>query len=144
MENEMDIENTKENELFEDAPLELTQEASTDIKDTFEEIEPVTEQVIPQYPEIVKAAEALPERRSNKRILTGKVTSNKPDKTIVVKIERQVAHPLYKKYFKRSKKIMAHDENNACGMGDLVKIKECRPLSKFKRFELLEVVERAK
>jgi small subunit ribosomal protein S17 len=144
MENEMDIENTKENELFEDVHGETIPETSAETVNTFEEVEALPEQVIPIIPETVQTAEIQPERGSNKRILTGKVTSNKPDKTIVVNIVRQVAHPLYKKYFKRSKKIMAHDENNVCGMGDLVKIRECRPLSKYKRFELLEVVERAK
>jgi small subunit ribosomal protein S17 len=76
--------------------------------------------------------------------LQGKVISNKADKTISVKIVRQVAHPLYKKYYKRCIKMMAHDENNQCSIGDVVRVKECRPLSKMKRWELLEVVERAK
>lgn len=79
-----------------------------------------------------------------KKILQGKVTSNKSDKTIVVTVVRQVAHPIYKKYFKRSKNFMAHDEGNTCNIGDLVKIKECRPLSAKKRWELVEVLERAK
>lgn len=79
-----------------------------------------------------------------KRILTGKVVSDKPEKTIVVKVERQVAHPLYKKYFKRSKKYMAHDENNEAHEGDTVRIIEERPLSARKRWRLLEIVERAK
>ena len=84
------------------------------------------------------------EKKSNKRILQGKVFSNKADKTIVVKIVRQVAHPLYKKYYKKTKKIMAHDEKNECSIGDTVKVKECRPLSRNKRWELVEIVERAK
>lgn len=82
--------------------------------------------------------------KSRKRILTGKVVSDKPEKTIVVKVERQVAHPLYKKYFKRSKKYMAHDENNEAHEGDTVRIIEERPLSARKRWRLLEIVERAK
>lgn len=84
------------------------------------------------------------ERKPYKRILLGKVTSAKPDKTIIVKIERQVAHPIYKKYFKLSKKMMAHDVNNECKMGDTVRIRECRPLSAHKRWELVEIVQRAK
>ncbi|HRP01234.1 MAG TPA: 30S ribosomal protein S17 [Candidatus Kapabacteria bacterium] len=84
------------------------------------------------------------EKKSRKRILVGKVTSNKPNKTIIVAIERQVIHPLYKKYFKRTKKVMAHDEENTCHIGDVVKIKECRPLSARKRWTLIDVVERAK
>ncbi|MCX6152977.1 MAG: 30S ribosomal protein S17 [Candidatus Kapabacteria bacterium] len=83
-------------------------------------------------------------KKPHKRILQGKVVSNKPDKTIVVKVERQVAHPLYKKYYKVSKKFMAHDENNECKTGDTVRIRESRPLSALKRWTLLDVVERAK
>ena len=82
--------------------------------------------------------------RSNKRILQGKVVSNKADKTIVIKVERQVAHPLYKKYYKRTKTFMAHDANNDCNIGDTVKIRECRPMSAIKRWELVEIIERAK
>jgi small subunit ribosomal protein S17 len=82
--------------------------------------------------------------KSRKRILTGKVVSDKPEKSIVVKVERQVADPLYKKYFKRSKKYMAHDENNDAREGDTVRIIEERPMSARKRWRLLEIVERAK
>lgn len=84
------------------------------------------------------------QKTGRKRILVGKVTSNKPDKTIIVSIERQVIHPLYKKYFKRTKKVMAHDPENTCKEGDKVRISECRPLSARKRWMLVEVVERAK
>ncbi len=83
-------------------------------------------------------------KKSNKRILQGIVVSSKPDKTIVVKIVRQVAHPLYKKYYKRSKKIMAHDELNECNVGDTVRVIESRPISKMKRWSLIEIIERAK
>ena len=79
-----------------------------------------------------------------KRILQGKVVSNKADKTIVIKIERQVAHPLYKKYYKKTNKFMAHDETNDCNQGDTVRIRECRPLSKRKSWEVIEIVDRAK
>lgn len=82
--------------------------------------------------------------KSNKRILQGVVVSNKPNKTIIVKIVRQVAHPLYKKYYKRSKKIMAHDEKNECNVGDTVRVIESRPISKMKRWSLIEIIERAK
>ncbi|MFN3306204.1 MAG: 30S ribosomal protein S17 [Candidatus Kapaibacteriota bacterium] len=77
-------------------------------------------------------------------MLEGKVVSNKADKTIVVLVERYVQHPLYKKYFRRSKKFMAHDERNECNIGDLVRIIEWRPLSRRKRWMLKEIVERAK
>ena len=73
-----------------------------------------------------------------KRILQGVVVSDKQDKTIVVKVERRVAHPLYKKFIRRSKKYTAHDEANECQIGDLVEIAECRPLSKHKRFRLIK------
>lgn len=79
-----------------------------------------------------------------KKVRTGKVVSNKADKTIVVSIERQVAHPIYKRYYKQSKKVMAHDENNDCNIGDTVKITESRPLSARKRWALVEIIERAK
>ncbi len=72
-----------------------------------------------------------------KRILQGVVVSDKMEKTITVKVERRVMHPLYKKFIKRSKKYAAHDENNVCKTGDLVSIRECRPLSKNKRWEVV-------
>ena len=72
-----------------------------------------------------------------KRILTGTVVSDKMDKTIVVKVERRYQHPIYKKYIRRSKKYHAHDENNQCKIGDTVSIRECRPLSKLKRWEVV-------
>lgn len=77
------------------------------------------------------------------RTLTGRVTSNKMDKTIVVLIERKVKHPLYGKIIKRSTKVHAHDENNDCNIGDLVTVVESRPLSKTKSFALVSIDERA-
>ena len=77
------------------------------------------------------------------RTLTGRVTSNKMDKTITVAIERLVKHPVYGKYVRRTTKLHAHDENNECRIGDLVTIKQCRPLSKTKAWTLVTVVERA-
>ena len=78
------------------------------------------------------------------RTKTGRVTSNKADKTVTVMLERQVKHPLYGKYIKRSTKVHAHDEENSCGEGDLVTISECRPLSKTKSWRVVEILERAK
>ncbi len=72
-----------------------------------------------------------------KRILQGVVVSDKMDKTVVVKVERRVMHPIYKKYIKRSKKYAAHDETNQFKVGDVVRIKECRPLSRTKTWEVL-------
>jgi small subunit ribosomal protein S17 len=78
-----------------------------------------------------------------KRTLTGKVVSNKMDKSITVLIERRVKHPVYGKYITRSTKLHAHDENNVCKEGDIVTIAECRPISKTKAWALVEVVEAA-
>jgi len=76
----------------------------------------------------------------SKQDVTGRVVSNKMDKTITVLVERKVAHPLYGKYIKRSTKLHAHDEQNVCKEGDVVRIEECRPLSKSKCWRLVEVV----
>ena len=80
---------------------------------------------------------------TGKKVRVGKVVSNKADKTIIVSIERQVIHPLYRKYFKQTKKVMAHDEENTCQIGDTVKVIESRPLSARKRWSLVEILERA-
>jgi small subunit ribosomal protein S17 len=77
------------------------------------------------------------------RMATGKVVSNKMDKTITVLIERRVKHPVYGKYITRSSKIHAHDESNQCGIGDTVTVAESRPISKSKTWKLMEVVESA-
>jgi small subunit ribosomal protein S17 len=77
------------------------------------------------------------------RVATGRVLSSKMNKTVTVLVERQVRHPVYKKIIKRSTKIHAHDEHNECNEGDLVAIRECRPLSKTKAWTLVEIIERA-
>ena len=82
--------------------------------------------------------------RNLRKTRTGKVVSNKMDKTIVVAVEDHVKHPLYKKIVKRTYKLKAHDENNECKVGDTVKVMETRPLSKDKRWRLVEIMERAK
>ncbi len=84
------------------------------------------------------------EERANRKVRIGRVVSDKADKSIVVAVETMVNHPLYKKRVKRTAKFMAHDENNRCGIGDTVKIMETRPLSKNKRWRLVEIVEKAK
>ena len=81
--------------------------------------------------------------RNSRKVKIGKVISNKMDKTIVVAIEESVKHPLYGKVVKKTYKLKAHDEENACGMGDKVKVMETRPLSKDKRWRLVEIVEKA-
>lgn len=83
-------------------------------------------------------------KASQKKILTGIVVSEKMDKTIVVKVEELTKHPLYGKIVRRSHKVKAHDEKNDCHVDDVVRVVECRPLSKEKCWRLLEVVERAK
>ena len=82
--------------------------------------------------------------RNLRKTRTGKVTSDKMDKTIVVAIEDHVKHPLYGKIVKKTYKLKAHDENNECNIGDTVKVMETRPLSKDKRWRLVEVVEKVK
>ena len=82
--------------------------------------------------------------RNLRKQRTGKVVSNKMDKTIVVAIENRVKHHLYKKVVKSTYKLKAHDENNECNIGDTVRVMETRPLSKDKRWRLVEIVERAK
>ena len=77
------------------------------------------------------------------RTLTGRVVSDKMNKTITVLVERKVPHPVYSKYVRRSTKIHAHDETNECKQGDLVTIAQCRPLAKTKSWRLVEIVERA-
>lgn len=82
--------------------------------------------------------------RKLRKTRTGIVTSNKMEKSITVLIERKVIHPMYGKFLKKSKKYTAHDENNECNEGDKVRIMETRPISKNKRWRLVEIIERAK
>ena len=84
------------------------------------------------------------EQRKLRKIRVGKVVSNKMDKTIVVAIEDHVRHPMYNKIVKRTVKIHAHDAENACTVGDKVAVMETRPLSKTKRWRLVEIIEKAK
>ena len=86
----------------------------------------------------------MTETRKLRKVRVGKVVSDKMDKTIVVAIEDNVRHPKYGKIIKRTVKIYAHDENNTCGIGDRVAVMETRPLSKTKRWRLVEIVEKAK
>lgn len=82
--------------------------------------------------------------RNERKSRVGLVTSNKMDKTIAVEIQRRLQHPIYGKYVKKSKKLIAHDENNECQIGDLVRIMETRPLSRRKRWRLVTILEKAK
>jgi len=84
------------------------------------------------------------ETRALRKTRIGVVIKNKMDKSIMISIERKVAHPIYKKYFKKTTKLMAHDEKNECKLGDIVKIMETKPMSKNKNWRLVEIVEKAK
>jgi len=84
------------------------------------------------------------EERKVRKTRTGLVTSNKMDKTIAVSVERRIKHPIYGKFMKKTNKFIAHDETNDCNIGDTVRIMETRPMSKRKRWRLIEIVERAK
>lgn len=84
------------------------------------------------------------EARNARKVRTGKVVSDKMEKTVVVAIERRVKHPVYGKMMTRTKKLKAHDEENSAKLGDTVRIMETRPLSKDKRFRVVEIVERAR
>ena len=86
----------------------------------------------------------MSEDRNLRKTRTGVVSSNKMDKTVVVAVERKVQHPIYGKFLKKTTKFHAHDEKNECSIGDVVRIMESRPLSKTKRWRLVEIVERAK
>ena len=86
----------------------------------------------------------MTEERALRKVRVGMVVSDKMDKTVVIAIEDNVKHPVYGKIIKRTLKVHAHDEDNACGVGDKVKIMETRPLSKTKRWRVVEVIEKAK
>ncbi len=81
--------------------------------------------------------------RSKRKVVLGKVISNRSERTITVLVERRFRHPLYGKYITKSSKFMAHDQDNACHVGDVVRIMETRPLSKCKRWRLVEIVKKA-
>jgi len=83
-------------------------------------------------------------QRNQRKVRIGKVISNKMQKSIVVSLERKIPHPLYKKYHKLTSTLMAHDEKREAGVGDIVKVMETRPLSKNKRWRLVEIIEKAK
>ncbi len=91
-----------------------------------------------------KELEKSQDKRNKRKVRIGKVVSNKMDKSVVVAIEKRVIHPLYKKFYKRTSKFMAHDEKNECNVGDIVKIMETRPLSARKRWRVVEILQKVK
>jgi small subunit ribosomal protein S17 len=111
-----------------------------EISEVFSSLAKRTSLCIYKHPERSKTVE----ERNLRKTRTGKVVSDKMDKTIVVAVEDHVKHPLYKKIVKRTYKLKAHDEKNECNVGDTVKVMETRPLSKDKRWRLVEVMEKAK
>lgn len=132
---------------------DIISEENQETTESSVEVQEITEEITEQKADNIAEEEAkaktseeenVVERKPYKRIFVGKVRSNKADKTIIVAVERQIAHPLYKKYFKSTRSFMAHDEKNDCNIGDTVKIKESRARSARKRWELVEIVERAK
>lgn len=86
----------------------------------------------------------MTETRNLRKVRVGKVVSDKMDKSIVVSVERRVKHAMYGKFVKKTSRFMAHDENNECGIGDTVRIMETRPMSKSKRWRLVDLIEKAK
>ena len=105
---------------------------------------PITQAAPAAAPVAASAPAPGPSPVPGQRLLTGKVVSNKMDKTIAVSVERLVKHPMYGKYIRRTTKLLAHDENNECKEGDTVSIKPCRPMSRRKSWVLVRVVERAR
>ena len=85
----------------------------------------------------------MSENANQLRTVEGRVVSNKMNKSVTILVERQVKHPLYGKYIRRSTKLHAHDEENACNEGDVVRVSECRPLSKTKNWRVVEIITRA-
>ena len=105
---------------------------------------PITQAAPAAAPVAASAPAPGPSPVPGQRLLTGKVVSNKMDKTIAVSVERLVKHPTYGKYIRRTSKLLAHDESNECQEGDTVSIKPCRPMSRRKSWVLVRVVERAR
>ena len=100
-------------------------------------------ELVNRMPEII-SGDTSEAKRGRRKTRIGKVISNRMDKSIIVAIERKVKHPIYGKFINKTKKLMAHDEENSCNIGDTVRISETRPLSKNKTWRLVEIIERAK
>jgi len=104
----------------------------------------MNENLVQAVSSLQTASDTSEVRRNRRKTRIGLVVSNKMDKSIIVAIERKMMHPIYKKYFKKTTKFMAHDQNNVANIGDKVKIMETRPLSARKRWRLVEVIEKVK
>ncbi len=139
----MSNEETKEQEgaTVEETVTTAIETAAEAVGEVVGTVEAAAETVINYFAPAEEAEESV---RNERKTRIGLVASNKMDKTISVVIERRLQHPIYGKYVKKSKKLIAHDENNECQIGDLVKIMETRPLSRRKRWRLVSVLEKAK
>jgi small subunit ribosomal protein S17 len=113
-------------------------------QETQEPTQPQAATPEPAKPAKASASAEASSDRTRRKVRTGVVVSEKMDKTVLVRIDRKVRHPLYKKTLARSNKLAAHDENNDAHVGDTVRVMETRPLSKTKRWRIVEIVERAK
>ena len=127
----------------------ITEKAEEIIENVIEKAEEIIEKIEEKIEEKTEGAKTAEEKKKTshsgmRKTRVGKVLSNKMDKTIIVIEEKRVMHPIYKKFFKKSTKFAAHDPKNTCDIGDTVKIMETRPLSKTKRWRLVEIVEKVK
>lgn len=132
----------EENKEQEGGVIETVVETAGEVVDTAVEAVATAAEAAVNY--FAPQAEEEQTDRNERKTRVGLVASNKMDKTISVVIERRLQHPIYGKYVKKSKKLIAHDENNECQIGDTVRIMECRPLSRRKRWRLVSVLEKAK
>lgn len=129
----------------------MTNEENKELEGAVENVTPAVEAAVEAAPVAAEKVnyfapeeEAEDTGRNERKTRIGLVASNKMDKTISVVIERRLQHPIYGKYVKKSKKLIAHDENNECQIGDLVRIMETRPMSRRKRWRLVSILEKAK
>lgn len=131
----------------------ITEKAEEIVENVIEKAEEIVEKIEEKLEEKteekIEGAKTAEEKKKTshsgmRKTRVGKVLSNKMDKTIIVSEEKRVMHPIYKKFFKKSTKFAAHDPKNTCDIGDTVKIMETRPLSKTKRWRLVEIVEKVK
>jgi len=127
----------------------ITEKAEEIIENVIEKAEEIVEKIEEKIEEKFEGKETAEVKKKTshsgmRKTRVGKVLSNKMDKTIIVSEEKRVMHPIYKKFFKKTTKFAAHDPKNTCDIGDTVKIMETRPLSKTKRWRLVEIVEKVK
>ena len=128
---------------------EIIENVTEKAEEIIQKVKEKAEVIVEKIEEKIEGAKTAEEKKKTshsgmRKTRVGKVLSNKMDKTIIVSEEKRVMHPLYKKFFKKTTKFAAHDPKNTCDIGDTVKIMETRPLSKTKRWRLVEIVEKVK